>query len=307
MSDIILHHYPPSPVSEKVRVALGMKGLAWRSVEIPRVPPKPLLMPLTGGYRRTPVMQVGADIYCDSHVILLELQRRHPLPALEPQGVDGGLGWMMNRWADLAFETTVRLSLGANAAQLPEAFARDRVRLFLGPDGSLDALDGTIGHHAAQLRAQFAWIDGHLRAGTPFLQGPSPGVADAACYHLIWFLRGRWSGGPTLLAGFQALEAWEARVRDIGHGSPSPMTPEEALAVARGAEPLTPESADPADPQGLVPGQMVRVVPDTDSGETAVQGVIRLLDHERIALWRDDPEAGWVCVHFPRAGYRVEI
>ena len=56
-----------------------------------------------------------------------------------------------------------------------------------------------------------------------------------------------------------------------------------------------------------MPGQMVRVVPDTDSGETAVQGVIRLLDHERIALWRDDPEAGRVCVHFPRAGYRVEI
>lgn len=23
-------------------------------------------MPLTGGYRRTPVMQIGADVYCDS-------------------------------------------------------------------------------------------------------------------------------------------------------------------------------------------------------------------------------------------------
>ncbi len=66
MLDVILHHYPQSPVSEKVRIAFGMKDLAWHSVEIPRLPPKPDLMPLTGGYRMTPVMQVGADVFCDS-------------------------------------------------------------------------------------------------------------------------------------------------------------------------------------------------------------------------------------------------
>ena len=51
MADIILHHYPQSPVTEKVRIGLGIKRLAWRSVEVPRIPPKPDLMPLTGGYR----------------------------------------------------------------------------------------------------------------------------------------------------------------------------------------------------------------------------------------------------------------
>ena len=75
MSELILHHYPPSPLSEKIRVALGIKGLSWKSVEIPRVPPKPDVMPLTGGYRRTPIMQIGADIFCDSQMILIELER----------------------------------------------------------------------------------------------------------------------------------------------------------------------------------------------------------------------------------------
>ncbi|MCK4940436.1 MAG: glutathione S-transferase N-terminal domain-containing protein, partial [Rhodospirillaceae bacterium] len=56
---VILHHYPQSPVSEKIRVVLGMKDLTWKSVLIPRLPPKPNLMPLTGGYRLTPVMQIG--------------------------------------------------------------------------------------------------------------------------------------------------------------------------------------------------------------------------------------------------------
>src|SRR5262245_45380016 len=59
--EIIFHHYPTSPFSEKVRLVFGMKGLKWRSVEIPNMMPKPDLLPLTGGYRKTPVMQVGAE------------------------------------------------------------------------------------------------------------------------------------------------------------------------------------------------------------------------------------------------------
>ena len=83
---------PQSPVSEKVRVVLGLKGLAWKSVEIPRLPPKPNLMPLTGGYRLTPVMQIGADVYSDTKCIIRELERRFPEPPLFPGGAHG-LPW----------------------------------------------------------------------------------------------------------------------------------------------------------------------------------------------------------------------
>ena len=76
MQDIILHHYEFSTFSEKVRIALGYKQLAWRSVDIPGLPPRPLLSPLTGGYRRAPVMQIGADIYCDTHAILAAIDRQ---------------------------------------------------------------------------------------------------------------------------------------------------------------------------------------------------------------------------------------
>src|SRR5258708_30883688 len=86
MTDIILHHYEISPYSEKVRLGLGLKGLAWGSVEIPVVMPKPDLTALTGGYRKTPVLQIGADIYCDSQFILRELERRHPTPSFYPAG-----------------------------------------------------------------------------------------------------------------------------------------------------------------------------------------------------------------------------
>lgn len=31
MPDLILHHYPSSPFSEKIRLILGYKKLAWKS------------------------------------------------------------------------------------------------------------------------------------------------------------------------------------------------------------------------------------------------------------------------------------
>ncbi|MGH8629153.1 MAG: glutathione S-transferase family protein [Burkholderiales bacterium] len=306
MTQIILHHYPQSPVSEKVRVGLGIKRLAWRAVEIPRLPPKPDVMPLTGGYRRTPVMQIGADIYCDSQCILRELQRRHPEPSFYPGGADG-MPWALNRWSDGVFDLAVRLSLGANADQLPEAFAADRVRLFFGPDGNLQSLKADLPHVLAQLRAQFGWLDQRLATGRKFMLGDQPGLPDAVGYFLMWFVRLRWHDSAALFSEFPALEAWEQRVKAIGHGSPSAMTPAEAIEIARASEPVTPEQADERDPQGLRPGQKVSVVPDVDSGEPPVRGAIRLVDRDRIAILRSDPRVGNVCVHFPRAGYRVAV
>src|SRR5262249_12562898 len=98
MTDIILHHYDTSPYAEKVRIGLGLKGLAWASVELPQIMPKPKLTALTGGYRKTPVLQIGADIYCDSQLIMRELERRYPTPSFYPagRGPADALAW----WAE---------------------------------------------------------------------------------------------------------------------------------------------------------------------------------------------------------------
>jgi glutathione S-transferase len=64
-SALILHQYDISPFSEKVRVVLGIKKLAWYACSQPLILPKPEVFALTGGYRRIPVLQLGANIYCD--------------------------------------------------------------------------------------------------------------------------------------------------------------------------------------------------------------------------------------------------
>ena len=129
MAEIILHHFDSSPFAEKVRLALGLKGLDWRSVEIPMVMPKPALTALTGGYRKTPVMQIGADIYCDTQCIALELERRFPRPALFPQHSEA-LAIALSQWSDNAFfQPGAGLSMGTNTA-LPEDILRDRREFF---------------------------------------------------------------------------------------------------------------------------------------------------------------------------------
>ena len=75
MTDLILHQYPGSPFSEKIRNLFGYKQQAYQSVEIPVIMPKPDLMALTGGYRKTPVLQHGADIYCDTGIICQLIDR----------------------------------------------------------------------------------------------------------------------------------------------------------------------------------------------------------------------------------------
>ena len=306
MAEIILHHFAASPVSEKVRIALGIKKLAWRAVEIPRVPPKPDVMPLSGGYRRTPIMQIGADIYCDSQCILRELQSRFPEPTFFPGGADG-MPWAINRWADHVFDSVATVVMGAIADQMPEAFARDRGRLFFGPNYDFAKVKADIPHHAAQLRAQFGWLDQRLQTGRRFMLGEQPGLPDAVAYYLVWFIRGRWQPGPAFLSQFAALESWEKRVAAIGHGQPTEMSSAEALDVAKSSTIATPEQDDPLDPQGIKPGMTVGVVADVDSGEQPVTGKVRYVDRDTIAVLHENERAGTVCVHLPRTGYRVTI
>jgi glutathione S-transferase len=305
VTDIILHHYPQSPVAEKVRIVLGMKNASWRSVQIPRLPPKPELMPLTGGYRRTPVLQAGADIYCDSQCIIRELERRYPQPTLYPHGA-AGLPWAVSRWTDgPLFTLVVAAVMGAQADELPEEFANDRGRLYFGPDFDWQAQKKMLPHTLAQIRAQLGWIDQRLSGERNFMLGAQPGLPDALCYHLVWFFRGRYAGGPALLDQFPNLVAWEERVAAIGHGHAEDMDAKEALAIARSATPESAGQTDPDDPQGLAPGQMVAVVPDVDGGDPCVEGCVVGVSVDVIAISRSAPEVGNIVVHFPRVGYRV--
>jgi glutathione S-transferase len=305
MPEVILHHYPQSPVSEKVRVVFGMKDLDWFSVQIPRLPPKPDLMPLTGGYRLTPVMQIGADVYCDSQCIIREIERRFSEPTLFP-GSSDGMAWGVSRWTDgPLFQSTIALVFADAGDAMPADFAADRGTLYFGPGYDLAAIKAALPEILAKLRAQFGWMEARLADGRDFILGPRPGLPDALCYYLVWFIRGRYSKGPEFLSQFERLLAWEARVQAIGHGSAVELSSVEALEIARKARTTTGEKRDPGDPQALKPGEAVEVIAEGVDGSPPVAGRVLGLDAQEIAILREDERVGEVAVHFPRVGYRV--
>ena len=299
--EIILHHYDTSPFSEKIRLMLGLKGLAWRSVLTPNMLPKPDLVPLTGGYRRAPVMQIGADVFCDSQVILAELERRHPNP---PAAI--GPAFAINLWADrLFFQPSVAVIFGQIGDNVPRAFVEDREKL-AGAAFNLAGMKAAAVPMRAQWRAHASWIEQALASqNSAFLAGEQPSLSDISAYMNVWFLAGALPDlAATLLAGMDRVNAWRGRVAAIGHGRRSEMTGPEALDVARASEPGAAPAHDAGDPLGLAPGAAVAVMAD-DYGRDPIAGTLVAANRDRVTIARDEPSLGRLHLHFPRAGFIV--
>jgi glutathione S-transferase len=305
MQPIILHHYGLSTFSEKVRVALGLKGLAWRSVDIPPAPPRPLLAPLTGGYRRVPVMQIGADIYCDTNIILPALERHYPSPTFYPAGSAGIARGLSFAWDRAMWISTIGVLAHFIGDQFPAEFIRDRKEGYLGIDISKAAMAPHLPLHRQRLHAQYAWLKAALADDRRFIFGNAPSALDLTCYQTTFLLRKNCPPEVDVMAGLTPLVPWYERIAAIGHGRPEPMSAEEAFAAASDASPapVTHLAAD-GDPDGLRAGTNVTVTPD-DNARVPVSGTLVAANDNEIVIHRHDPQAGDLHIHFPRLGFDV--
>ena len=306
MSELILHHYDFSSFSEKIRLILGAKKLAWRSVIIPPKLPKPLLMPLTGGYRRTPVLQIGADIWCDTRLIARELERRVPEPTLLPDRYRGQCE-ATTRWAEeLLFWPIARYVSGINASTMPAGVQADRAAMRGLPPPSPDRLLSSARRNRGQMLLQIGWLENLLADGRTWLLG-SPGatITDLAAYHGLWFLGRLAIDLSGDLVPFAHCRSWMRRIAALGHGSPSDMSAEQALEIAAAATPAVCPESHPGedDPR---PGMQVSVRPEEAFGRDPVVGELAFIDEDELALRRHDPQVGEILVHFPRLKYVVK-
>ncbi|MCX7364305.1 MAG: glutathione S-transferase family protein [Alphaproteobacteria bacterium] len=301
VNDLILHHYDFSCFAEKARLMLGYKGLAWRSVEQPPILPKPKLVPLTGGYRRIPVLQDGADLWCDTKLIAQELERRAPSLMLFPPKIAGAanaLAW----WAEQQFMRPTALYVsGINADHMPAGLHEDRAGVHGVPVPSIEAVRKAAIRNLHLVRPQIAWLANMLDDGRRHLLGGEPSIADFAAYHVVWFYRGRHIDCSAVFDPYPKLLAWRDRMAAIGHGRRTEIDPDEALAVARAAMPATPRPSRPQDGDPR-PGERARVRP-SDNARDWSEGEVLFIDEGEIALLHEDPQVGEVAVHFPRLGY----
>ncbi|HEX6721145.1 MAG TPA: glutathione S-transferase family protein [Burkholderiaceae bacterium] len=309
MTEWLLHHYAASPYAEKARLMLGHKQLAWGSIEVPMVPPRPVLQQLLGGFRRIPVLQRGADLFCDTRLLPDVLDHFHTeRPLLPPHA--RALSTLIAQWAEprvfvmmgpVRFESRDDLQALQRAGIHPGDFLRDRAP-FMAPAVDTQR-SARVRDSARDHVSSYLGVLQSLLGDRPFLCGDAPTAADFSACHTVWWLRVP-PGRAELLARFPALGAWADRMAAIGHGDARPRANDDALQAVRAAQgraAWTPPwpAADDARLQ-----RTVRVVPD-DYGRDPVTGVLSAVSDRHVTVTREVPDVGKVHVHFPKVNYEV--
>ncbi|HRK39264.1 MAG TPA: glutathione S-transferase family protein [Burkholderiaceae bacterium] len=321
MADLYLHHYPMSPFAEKVRLMLGFKQLAWHSVIVPSVMPKPDVVALTGGYRKVPFLQMGNDVFCDTNLIAVVLEHLAPTPSFFPNG-QRGLNRVVAQWADhqlfwagMAYNFQPR-----GMQQLFEGAPPEAIKAFGADRGAMSAGmtrvrpgDGTSAYRSYLRRLADMLAEQETDAeGQPvFLLGHgAPSLADFAAYHTVWFTRHQVPSLAGVLDATPAVADWLSRMVALGHGSMVRAKAEQAIAASAAASSagerndlkIFGEHEAFQDDHGIPLGTLVTLAAES-FGTEVTEGTLLAATRTRYTLQHTHERAGTVRVHFPRVGY----
>jgi len=303
MSDLILHHYALSPFSEKVRAMLGYADLDWQSVTVREMPPRPMLAPLAGGYRKIPVAQSGADVFCDTRIISQEIARLAGKPELVASNCDAEVQAFVAK-VDLEIFLACIISAGNMTLLrkvLKESSLLDLGRLLW----DRIAMGSKAKVKANSPKQMKRMVDAHLAdletrlESQPFLFGDSPNAGDFSAYHSLWFQRDL--AEQPRFKRFPNVNAWMDRLQAYGQGNSTQISADQALELAHAASPRV--LPDSTQDEALI-GKTVRVTPD-DYGRIPVEGTLVASTDERWIVARDEDAVGRVHVHLPRQGFMI--
>jgi glutathione S-transferase len=308
MHDFILHHYDNSPFAEKIRTLLGHKNANYKVVKIPVIMPKPDLIALTGGYRKTPVLQHKNHIYCDTRLMARVIDEQFTADSIFPSELSMTANTVA-QWADQhLFRVAVGLVFSPAGFEVfcqrvpekfVEAFVNDRAKMNEGSVGlSMEANTALelIPIYLQQMEQQ-------LKNAGPYICGDQISIADFSIYHCLWFINNN-PGVSALLQGYEKLNLWFETMKAIGHGSQTRIDATAAIDIANLASKAVFSNDDFLVINNFKFGDRVEIVP-TDYGITPVTGELIVSRTDEIAIKRIDEKAGEVYVHFPRFGYKI--
>ena len=303
MSDIILYHYALSPYSEKIRTMLGYTGMSWESVIVREMPPRPQLNRLAGGYRRVPVAQIGADIFCDSRTIAAEIARIGGKADLALENCDREVQEFSDRLDSEFFLACFGAALGKNLMKkllktlsLMDfgRFMWDRINM--GRKSSLQQMSRKQANAVARehLERMERMLEGD------FLFGDQPKIADFSAYHGLWFIQD--VAGVSYIDNYPSVIAWMERIKAFGHGMRTEISAERAIEIATGQE-ARPFPTDSQDEKLI--GELASISP-SDYGKDPVKGVLVANLAYSWILQRRVNGSSTVHVHFPKQGFALE-
>lgn len=301
---LILHNYAMSPFSEKIRAMLGYSQLEWVSALTTDTPPRPVIEALAGGYRKIPVAQIGADIFCDSRTIASEIAARSNLPLLALENCDPAIQDYANH-VDLEIFFACLLSSGSLA--LGKKVLKS---MSLGELGRFVLDRANIGRTASPampkmgllkakrlLRNHLENVEGRLTSD--YLFGEQANHADFSTYHSLWFARDL--AESSIFKAFPQINAWMDRIQAFDNRCINEINPQECLEIAKQATPRALPESFKADKDV---GKHVSIAP-ADYGRLPTSGLLLGSNDHQWVIAREDSALGLLHVHFPKAGYII--
>jgi glutathione S-transferase len=199
-----LYQFEMSQYSEKVRLILDYKGLAYRKIEVtPGVGQLELFQ--LSGQRRVPVLKDGTTVVSDSTAIAMYLDRQYPdKPLIPTDPKERGMCLLMEEWADASIGIKSRKVLYGALSQnqsfrtsiLPNT-TPDFIKTFVGavPPEVLDILGAGVGYGADAVKEAKDDLKQDLEAlsllllDRPYLVTDRPCLADFAVAGLSMLLK----------------------------------------------------------------------------------------------------------------------
>ena len=302
---MILHHYGVSPYSEKIRCLFGYTDMAWQSVVVPPLPPRPVLDPLVGGYRRIPVAQIGADLFCDSNLIAEEIADLASNPQLALAHCAAEIQAFVQHTEQTVFMAVVQsvVPKSAMAMLLPRYWPWQILKLMRDRAKVAKTSKAPRLTRSERTDALASFCDGiETRTNSnAFLFGETPTIADFAAYHVVWFADLTRPG--QLLQGKSHALAWQARMHAFGHGEMAKIKPALVFQTARESEPR--QIANTQREHREI-GASVVVRPN-DYAREGVTGQLVGADVDRWIIARHTDRFGTLHVHFPTRGYELSV
>jgi glutathione S-transferase len=299
---LILHQYDVSPFSQKAQKMMGLKGLPWQSVEMPMIAPKPDVEALTGGYRGTPVLQIGRDVFIDNWMIARALDAFDASgPAINAQGALREAA--LYAWGERLFTPLLHAALAAYQSEWDADFLADRKRVF--PDVDFDMLDVSDPDRRSQVRAYLGTVEAQLGPGQDFLGGAQADSCDIHVWGMVWMMHSALPALMPIVETFPRLSDWYERVSALGAGDREDVDIDVAWQALKDgpARPL-PDTPD-QEPLAEWVGEMVDIsAGSADRGSAS--GRLLAVDHEQVVLGVEPLAGETAQVWFPRFGYHLK-
>ncbi|KAK4513154.1 uncharacterized protein ATC70_012949 [Mucor velutinosus] len=311
--DVVLHWFPGSPYCQKIIWILNYKKVDYMTVQINRLEPRPLRRPLDGGYRKTPILQIGNHIYCDTKSIIPALENQFPEPSLcpklttNPDVSSEALARGLTVWLDSHLFTAI-------FSQIPiQTFTtdvlKDRSEL-VGYQLDAKAMIAAAPFMKATILSEFRIAESILAEKTWVLDTDTPSLVDFSLAMMTFFCKNV-AGEDWIQSKLKRLYEHMNRIMSVFTDTMQEARPQitemEALEILKRHEsdtlPRDFEVNDSTLPIEL--GQLVSVTP-LDTGKIPAFGrLIRSTIDETVISHKNAEHNTTSIIHFPVTGFIV--